>query len=66
MLRAATVVNARILGREGELGEIVPGALADLLVVDGDPLSDLSLLQDQGKHLQLVMKGGEAFVDRLG
>jgi len=66
VLRAATLVNARILGREGELGEIVPGALADLLVVDGDPLSDLSLLQDQGKHLQLVMKSGEAFVDRLG
>jgi imidazolonepropionase-like amidohydrolase len=66
VLRAATIVNARILGREGELGEIVPGALADLLVVDGDPLRDLSLLQDQGKHLQLVMKGGLAFVDRLG
>jgi len=65
VLRAATLVNARILGREGELGEIVPGALADLLVVDGDPLGDLSLLQDQGKHLQLVMKAGEAFVDRL-
>jgi hypothetical protein len=34
--------------------------------VDGDPLRDLSLLQNQGKHLQLVMKGGVAFVDRLG
>jgi imidazolonepropionase-like amidohydrolase len=66
VLRSATLVNARILGREGELGELVPGALADLLVVDGDPLSDLSVLQDQGKHLLLVMKGGEPFVDRLG
>lgn len=66
VLRSATLVNAEILQREGELGEIVPGALADLLVVDGDPLSDLSVLQEQGKHLLLVMKGGEAFVDRLG
>jgi imidazolonepropionase-like amidohydrolase len=65
ILHSATVVNARILRREGELGEIVPGALADLLVVDGDPLENLSLLQEQGKHLQLVMKAGEAFVDRL-
>jgi imidazolonepropionase-like amidohydrolase len=65
VLRSATLVNARILEREGELGEIAPGALADLLVVDGDPLADLSLLQEQGKHLLLVMKSGEAGVDRL-
>jgi len=65
VLRSATVTNARILGREGELGEIVPGALADLLVVDGDPLADLGALQDQGKNLLLVMKGGEALVDRI-
>ena len=65
VLRSATVENARILGREGELGEIVPGALADLLVVDGDPLADLGVLQDQGKNLPFVMKGGEALVDRI-
>jgi imidazolonepropionase-like amidohydrolase len=65
VLRSATLVNARILEREGELGEIAPGALADLLVVDGDPLADLSLLQEQGKHLLLVMKSGEPSVDRL-
>jgi imidazolonepropionase-like amidohydrolase len=66
VLRSATLVNARILQREGELGEIVSGALADLLVVDGDPLADLSLLQGQGKHLLMVMRGGEPLVDRLG
>jgi imidazolonepropionase-like amidohydrolase len=65
VLRSATVMNARILGREGELGEIVPGAVADLLVVDGDPLADLGVLQDQGKNLPLVMKAGEALVDRF-
>jgi imidazolonepropionase-like amidohydrolase len=59
ILRSATLVNAAILGREGELGEVVPGALADLLLVDGDPLRDLSRLQEQGKHLAAVVKGGE-------
>jgi imidazolonepropionase-like amidohydrolase len=59
VLRSATVVNAEILGRAGELGVVEPGALADLLLVDGDPLRDLSRLQEQGKHLALVMKGGE-------
>jgi len=65
VLRSATVVNAEILGRSGELGVIAPGALADLVVVDGDPLSNLSLLEEQGKHLPLVMKGGHVFVDRM-
>ena len=65
VLRSATLVNAEILGHAGELGEIVPGALADLLAVDGDPLRDLAVLQEQGRHIPLVMKGGEIFVDRL-
>jgi len=65
VLRSATLVNAEILGHAGELGEIVPGAFADLLAVDGDPLQDLAVLQEQGRHIPLVMKGGEIFVDRL-
>jgi imidazolonepropionase-like amidohydrolase len=65
VLRAATVVNAEILGRSGELGVVAPGALADLLVVDGDPLADVSLLADPEKRLALVMKGGEVMSSRL-
>jgi imidazolonepropionase-like amidohydrolase len=65
ILRSATVVNAEILRRSGELGVIAPGALADLLVVDGNPLEDLSLLESQGKHLPLIMKGGHIFANRL-
>jgi imidazolonepropionase-like amidohydrolase len=64
ILRSATLVNARILQREGDLGELVPGAWADLLVVDGDPLHDLDLLQHQGRHLPAIMKGG-AFCKNL-
>jgi imidazolonepropionase-like amidohydrolase len=66
VLRQATLEGARILGREGELGEVTPGARADLVVVDGDPLRDLGLLGGaQGERLLAVMKDGELAVDRL-
>jgi imidazolonepropionase-like amidohydrolase len=65
ILRSATLVNARILRREGELGVVAPGALADLLVVEGNPLENLALLEDQGKHLPVIMKGGRLVVNRL-
>jgi imidazolonepropionase-like amidohydrolase len=58
ILYSATITNARLLQREGELGVIAPGAYADLLVLDGNPLKDLGLLQDQGRHLVTIMKGG--------
>jgi imidazolonepropionase-like amidohydrolase len=58
VLRSATSVNAALLNAEGDLGVVAPGAFADLLVVDGDPLADLALLQDQGAHLPVIMKGG--------
>ncbi len=58
ILRSATFVNAEIMGQAGKLGVVAPGALADLVVVDGDPLQDLALLQGQGRHLPLIVKGG--------
>jgi imidazolonepropionase-like amidohydrolase len=66
ILRSATLVNATLLRREGELGVVAPGAFADLLVVDGDPLADVTLLAAPEKHLAAVMKGGEFALDRLG
>lgn len=58
-LRSATVVNAALLGRSGDLGVISPGAAADLLLVDGDPLRDTSVLAGQGVRLDLIVRGGE-------
>jgi imidazolonepropionase-like amidohydrolase len=58
ILRSATSVNAALLNAEGELGVVAPGALADLLVVDGDPLADLGLLEHQGAYLAAIVKGG--------
>jgi imidazolonepropionase-like amidohydrolase len=58
IIRSATVVNAELLNRSGELGVIAPGARADLIAVDGDPLSDISLLDGQGEHLCHILKDG--------
>jgi imidazolonepropionase-like amidohydrolase len=65
IIRSATVVGAELCRMPGEAGIVAAGAHADLLVVDGDPLSDLSLLQDDGKHLSMIMRGGHTFKDRL-
>jgi imidazolonepropionase-like amidohydrolase len=53
-LFAATTVDAGILGRGKDLGRVAPGALADLVAVPGDPISDISALE----HVAFVMKGG--------
>lgn len=58
IIRSATLVNAEIVRQTGKLGEIVPGAFADMLVVDGDPTRDLSLLQNDGAHMPAIVKGG--------
>jgi imidazolonepropionase-like amidohydrolase len=55
---SATSVNAALLNREGELGVVAPGARADLIAVDGDPLRDIALLDGQGEHLSVIMKDG--------
>jgi len=66
IIHSATIVGAELLARVGELGVIAPGALADLLVVDGNPLKDLGLFQDQGAHIPVVMQGGRFHRNRLG
>ena len=65
ILRSATLVNASLLGRDGELGVIAPGAFADLLIVDGDPLADVTLLAEPEKNLVAVMKGGAFALERF-
>jgi imidazolonepropionase-like amidohydrolase len=57
----ATKLNAMTVGLAGQLGTLEAGKIADLLVVDGDPLADISVLQDLRK-IHAVMKDGE-FVD---
>ncbi len=57
VLRSATVVNAELLGQAGRLGELIPGAHADLLIVDGDPIADIGVLSEPAR-MQVVMKSG--------
>ena len=65
LLRQATSVNAELMMQQGKLGCIAPGAHADLLVVDGDPLKDIALLAANGKSLRLIVRGGEIVKDEL-
>jgi len=66
IIRSATVINAALLMQEVKLGTIAPGACADLLIVDGDPLTDLRIMLDPAKNLKLVMKDGTIYKNALG
>jgi imidazolonepropionase-like amidohydrolase len=63
ILHSATAINAEILQMQDRLGVVKPGAFADLLLVDGDPLKDVELLAANGAHLSVIMKDGR-FVKR--
>ena len=65
ILKSATAVNADLLNRGGELGCVKADALADLIVVDGNPLEDLGLMSGQGEKIPLVMKGGRIYKNQL-
>jgi imidazolonepropionase-like amidohydrolase len=58
VLRSACVTNAQLLGQEGNLGCIREGAVADLLLVDGNPLDDISVLGSGGGRILIIMKDG--------
>ncbi|GJF31191.1 hydrolase [Kitasatospora sp. NE20-6] len=73
-LRTATSGNAELFRLSGlrdpyraaPLGVVAPGAWADLLVVDGDPTTDLSVLADPGRNLRLIVKDGVVHKNELG
>jgi len=61
-LRCATVIGAQLMGFDGEAGEVKEGYLADLLLVDGNPLQDVSVLQHR-ENLAMIMKDGAIYKD---
>lgn len=63
ILHSATAINAEILQMKDQLGVVKAGALADLLVVEGNPLDDIGLLASNGKDLSWIMLDGQ-FVKR--
>jgi len=64
VIRWATVSGAAAMGLKDQCGRVAPGMLADLLVVDGDPSHDISVLCDQ-TNLLAIYKGGAAHKDSL-
>jgi len=58
ILRSATAVNADLLMQKGELGTIAPGALADILLVEGDPLADITVMLNPDQNLKFIMQDG--------
>lgn len=63
VIRAATTVAATVLQRDGELGQIIPGAAADLVVLDEDPLDDISVLAES--RLSAVVQDGRLVAGRF-
>ena len=61
-LKCATVVGGDLMGFKGELGVIAAGALADILLVNGDPLTDLSILVGPG-YFDMILKDGKIHKD---
>lgn len=72
VLKMATSRNAAVCAMsgarnpyDGKLGTIEKGAFADLLIVDGDPTSDLALVADPDKNFKIIMKNGEIYKNTL-
>ena len=73
ILKMATAVNGELLAMSGprnpypgKLGVIEKGALADLIVVDGDPLENLRLVADPDRNFLVIMKDGRIVKNTLG
>ena len=67
-LKMATADNAELLALSGprnpypgKLGVVEEGALADLLLVDGDPIADIKLIEDPTKNFVVIMKDGKIY-----
>jgi imidazolonepropionase-like amidohydrolase len=65
ILQGATIEAARLMRQDGQIGQLVPGAHADLLIVEGDPTHELSMLAAPERGLRLILQGGRVVADRL-
>jgi imidazolonepropionase-like amidohydrolase len=64
LLQSATWTAARLMGQEHHIGVLKPGALADLLIVDGDPTASLDMLTSPESGIRVLMQGGRVVEDR--
>jgi imidazolonepropionase-like amidohydrolase len=63
-IRSATKIGAEIMGRADEFGTVEAGKLADLLIIDGDPIADIRVLEDRARFIA-VIQGGVVKAGRL-
>lgn len=61
IIRSATTVAAKLIRMEEQIGQVKEGFEADLLVIEGDPLEDISILEKPEESLQVIMKGGKLY-----
>lgn len=64
-IHCATQVAAETMGLANQVGTLTPGKWFDAVVVDGDPLADIKVLQEK-RRILLVIKGGKVLIDRRG
>ncbi len=60
VLQGATFLAARLMRQEGRIGQVVAGAFADLLIVEGDPTADVALLAQPAKAIRHLIQGGRS------
>lgn len=65
VIQSATLIGAEVLNMQGKLGQLTMGAIADVLVVNGDPYKDINCLLGQGDHIPFVMKSGRIYHNEL-
>lgn len=65
ILKHATINAAKMLKMERQIGEIVSGAFSDLIILDKNPLEDITILDKGGAHVKAVIKGGYVFKSEL-
>ena len=64
-LRCATSINAEIMQKSGVVGCIAPGAYADIIAVDSNPLDDIHVMTRPDEQFSMIMKGGEFIRRRM-
>jgi len=63
VIRSATIINASVLKQSGLLGELIPGAKADILILNGNPYEDLSIFDSVGSNICAILKEGIFYKD---
>jgi imidazolonepropionase-like amidohydrolase len=65
VLQSATITAARLMRQEAHIGQLVKGAFADLLVVDGEPTTDAAVMAEPARAIRLLMQGGRTVSSTL-